>query len=468
MPAKRAAVSSGVEPAQKRKKTAAQPEMDKALGAVDEITAECSMPLSVVRETAAQKQKKLISKKIHDNFKGPKWSNFILHEKVVDGMKLEGHIKARLDAKLSTGMLFFNGLKDKFGEAPPPQTVLTVRDNSQKVPEELEAAMEAIAADSKDVGLFDQWFELAPKLPNQRCACICARQLQQLPPLGNKRYEALWLNALKYFARTGFHREFPDEWAACKKGCDVVLSRCYLPYKAENVPVLSWWTSHKTFAALILEAADLDALCALPKKADLLAHKEMICRVYNGSETGAVVFSNTFTKLSTLGVSAACDAVLQTLFAKDITRETFAAARATFNAEVGALGIPALKAMKPFTCDVNYRGHTRKVTASAPMEEFSFKQAAMLYGTAVATQQMDPILCENDLLKGAAFEVNKIKIDPELLDAAKAARNMAIEIANVREIENGSCKGVCVGGVYPRYNGVSSVGRGGWGVRVRG
>jgi hypothetical protein len=227
-----------------------------------------------------------VSRAIYDNFRD--WSTERIYVDKVNGKTLDETIRAKkkdaMDKGETVGASFYAKLKKDFIAEGDPMALLAAKDPKQSVRPELMKAMIAGKRQHPERTGLQSFFVSSATPPNQMEAVGVFKYFLGLKPTCQQQ-TSLGTDFLRWVARLGVDRLFPEEWALLKTAADRLLLQAWKRARDEEKMEAQTFTQlHiRIFKTIIPEKA-LDMILAC--KGEWATVSEALHAVVGSSDIG--------------------------------------------------------------------------------------------------------------------------------------------------------------------------------------
>ena len=205
------------------------------------------------RKLVRRDTEQAVSKCLRDNF-----GNFTeINSDVLlyQGMTLrERLLKDKRSAKMglaTMGANYYRDLRQWYSGEESPMAKLAVKDNNEKVRQELIDALVAMKSNPPNRGPLSEFLSSAVGA-NQRELVGILKAMLELRPGLSKVHCASSIEIMQFLARSCMTDKFPDEVGLAREAFDVALAQSFVNMKKEGLSIMSWWELYQDIASFVL------------------------------------------------------------------------------------------------------------------------------------------------------------------------------------------------------------------------
>jgi hypothetical protein len=399
-----------------------------------------------VRQDVFKKEKALnavVQKCIRDNF--AMFGEQEIHHVKIDGLSL--HERLMRDKRWAQekaveapkfGKVYFTNLRKMYECHGPDESALDIKDESLPISPQLFAAVDASRAAVPNRDKLIQFCQMAAKPPNQsEVVGLFLHGLELKPWLGGSHVAAL-LEIARYIRKFTLDELFKEEWRAFSQQVDKTLVQAYSTMKSKGFKASQFIETYRNECQLVVPVDSIDRL--LKVTGSWAGHESDITLVVESSALGRKMFQYAADANLSHTIGKSIDDKLAAVIGKTgkVTVDMVAEVRAQVQAELEKKSAFAVLD-KPRVVEISYNGVALRLKASSVWDELTLRLNTFLKQLGLNSkgtnrkQLLDPLLCEDDLLKEPRQSLGR-EVDEAVLRPFLSARRSAnAQLAKTRQ-----------------------------------
>lgn len=376
---------------------------------------------------SAKEVNAVVAKKLRDNFKG--WSSValdgVLHDKLTirQTVTRDYHRHLADPNNFKMGATYYANLKILFKSADPSGRKLVAKHPEQTVSPSLLAAMKETQQYHRNMQPLLTQLQLMDRC-NQKELVGILKFNESLNPSVSQMQWSTSIAIATYCAKHSMSQHFPAEMEVAKPQWDRAFVAAFESLHRDGIEIATFVDRYKAPLQLVANIADMKTL--VERHGPWTSVRDALNRVVGSSEVGKRMFSFAMVHIIAHETSATIDEEVRQHFAAtpNSTVENIAALKQKVVGLVnGKVGVDLLPSKRMVS--VVYRAVSVKIPVDSIFDEVDKKVAAKLKSLAVAVGELQPLLCELELVPriAEAHTIHKDLLEPFAI-ARSQANNM--------------------------------------------